>query len=143
MKLSELIAVYGDDKVQFQNLDQCAKSMNMNGGTTTITFGTEQRVHFEGMEKLGLVVCSTLSASRTCAASTIDSRPMWSCADPTSDPSVLWQLWTTRSAPAATAGTGPPSGRKCKCGPCASSTMSGICRSRHTTTASFKSRAKP
>lgn len=56
MKLSELIAVYGDDKVQFQNLDQCAKSMNMNGGTTTITFGTEQRVHFEGMEKLGLVV---------------------------------------------------------------------------------------
>jgi len=56
MKLSELIAAYGDDKVQFQNLDQCAKSMHMNGGTTTITFGTEQRVHFEGMEKLGLVV---------------------------------------------------------------------------------------
>ena len=56
MKLSELISAYGDDKVQFQNLDQCAKSMNMNGGTTTVTFGTEQRVRFEGMEKLGLVV---------------------------------------------------------------------------------------
>lgn len=56
MTLSELISAYGDDKVQFQNLDDCAKSMNMNGGTTTITLVTDERVHFEGMEKLGLVV---------------------------------------------------------------------------------------
>lgn len=56
MKLSELIAAYGDDKVQFQNLDQCADKLNMNGATTKITFGTEQRLHLDGMEKLGLVV---------------------------------------------------------------------------------------
>lgn len=56
LKLSELIAAYGDDKVQFQNLDQCADKLNMNGGTTKITFGTEQRLHLDGTEKLGLVV---------------------------------------------------------------------------------------
>lgn len=57
MKLSELIAAYGDDKVQFQNLDQCADKLNMNGGKTKITFGTEQPlIPFEGTEKLGLVV---------------------------------------------------------------------------------------
>lgn len=56
LKLSELIASYGDDKVQFQNLDQSTISMNMNGATTKITFGTEQRLHLDGTEKLGLVV---------------------------------------------------------------------------------------
>lgn len=57
LKLSELIAAYGDDKVQFQNLDQCADNLKMNGGgTTKITFGTEQRLHLDGTVKLGLVV---------------------------------------------------------------------------------------
>lgn len=56
MKLSELISAYGDDTVQFQNLDQSATSMNMHGATATITFGTEQRLHLDGTEKLGLVV---------------------------------------------------------------------------------------
>jgi hypothetical protein len=56
MKLSELIAAYGDDKVQFQNLDQCATALNMNGHTTKITFGTEQSLTPEGTTKLGLVV---------------------------------------------------------------------------------------
>lgn len=56
MKLSELIAAYGDDKVQFQNLDQCADKLNMKGGITEITFGTEQRIDFNGTIKLGLVV---------------------------------------------------------------------------------------
>jgi hypothetical protein len=56
MKLSELIARYGDDKIQFQNLDQCADKLNMNGKLTKVTFGTEQRITFEGTEKLGLVV---------------------------------------------------------------------------------------
>ena len=56
LKLSELIAAYGDDKVQFQNLDQSAITLNMNGGVTKITFGTEQRLHLDGTEKLGLVV---------------------------------------------------------------------------------------
>ena len=56
MKLSELIAVYGDDKVEFQNLDQCATSLNMGKQHTTITFGTQQRLGLNGTEKLGLVV---------------------------------------------------------------------------------------
>ena len=56
IKLSELIAAYGDDKVQFQNLDQCAETLNMNKGVTKITFGTEQPIGFDWMEKLGLVV---------------------------------------------------------------------------------------
>lgn len=56
MKLSELIAAHGDDKVQFQNLDHCADKLNMNGTTTKITFGTEQRLNLEGTEKLGLIV---------------------------------------------------------------------------------------
>ena len=55
MKLSELITAIGDENVQFQNLDHCADKLNMNG-TTTITFGTEQRLNLQGTEKLGLVV---------------------------------------------------------------------------------------
>ena len=56
MKLSELIARYGDDKVQFQNLDQCTEALNMNKGVTKITFGTEQPINLDGTEKLGIVV---------------------------------------------------------------------------------------
>jgi len=56
VKLSELIAAYGDDKVQLQNLDQCADKLNMNKGVTKITFGTEQPLTMDGPEKLGLVV---------------------------------------------------------------------------------------
>lgn len=56
MKLSELIAKYGDDAVQFQNLDHCARDLNMNKGKTMITFGTEQPVNLNGTEKLGLIV---------------------------------------------------------------------------------------
>lgn len=56
MKLSELIAAYGDDKVQFQNLDQSLIGLSMNNGTSKITFGSEQAVSLEGLDKLGLVV---------------------------------------------------------------------------------------
>jgi len=56
MKLSELIAAYGDDKVEFQNLDQCSTDLNMGKNGTKITFGTEQRLNLEGPEKLGLIV---------------------------------------------------------------------------------------
>lgn len=56
LKLSELIAAYGDDKVQFQNLDQTAISLNMKGGVTKITFGTEQHLGLNGTSKLGLVI---------------------------------------------------------------------------------------
>lgn len=57
MKLSELIAAYGDDVVQFQNLDHCTISLNMIKGVTKITFGAEQQpISLNGTEKLGLVV---------------------------------------------------------------------------------------
>ena len=56
MKLSELIARCGDDKVQFQNLDQSIININMNKGMSRITFGTEQPVNLDGPDKLGLVV---------------------------------------------------------------------------------------
>lgn len=56
MKLSQLIAEYGDDRVQFQNLDQCATDLNMGRNGTRITFGTEQRLNLDGPEKLGLIV---------------------------------------------------------------------------------------
>lgn len=56
MKLSELLAAYGDDKVQFQNLDECTDALNMNKGVTKVTFGTPQSINLNGTEKLGLVV---------------------------------------------------------------------------------------
>lgn len=56
MKLSELIAAYGDDKVKFQNLDHSTETLNMNKGVTKITFGTEQPIGLNGTEQLGLVV---------------------------------------------------------------------------------------
>lgn len=56
MKMTELVLAIGDDNIQFQNLDSCADSLNMNGGVTRITFGTEQRISFSGTEKLGIVL---------------------------------------------------------------------------------------
>ncbi len=60
MKLSELIAKYGDEKVQFQNLDQCAKTINFDAKKgTSITFGTTESISTkpgEGMRRLGLVL---------------------------------------------------------------------------------------
>ena len=56
MKLSELIAKYGDDAVQFQNLDHCFISADMKGGKIKIAFGTEQPLTLEGTEKMALIV---------------------------------------------------------------------------------------
>lgn len=56
MKLSELIAAYGDDKVQWQNLDHCFDRLTMNNGKSKITFGTEQPVGVDGTDKLCLLV---------------------------------------------------------------------------------------
>ena len=56
MKLSELIAAYGDEKVQFQNLDACATALNMTKSGTRITFGTEQRLGPKGTVQLGFIV---------------------------------------------------------------------------------------
>jgi len=58
LKLSELITSYGDDKIEFQNLDQCIDTLDWNGktGVTKIKFGAEQPINSQGTEKLGLVV---------------------------------------------------------------------------------------
>jgi hypothetical protein len=56
MNLSQLIAAYGDDRVQFQALDACADRMNMAGAHTMITFGTKQQLGPEGTIKMGIVV---------------------------------------------------------------------------------------
>lgn len=56
MRVSELIAAYGDDKVQFQNLDACATTLDMGKRGTKITFGTEERITPNGTERLGLVI---------------------------------------------------------------------------------------
>ena len=56
MKLSELIAAYGDDAVQFQNLDQCATNFQTTKKGTLITFGSERPFSIDGIDKLGLVV---------------------------------------------------------------------------------------
>ncbi len=57
LKLSELIAAYGDDKVQIQNLDQCASTIDYHHKKgTAIKFGTDVMPGPNGMEKLGLVV---------------------------------------------------------------------------------------
>jgi hypothetical protein len=75
MKMSELIARYGDERVEFQNLDQCA--INLDWGKkagTKITFGTEQPINPNGTEKLGLVlwldrkaVAEIVAANKACA----------------------------------------------------------------------------
>lgn len=57
MKMSELIFAVGDDKVEMQNLDQCATSLDYNiKKGTKITFGTEMRLTPTGTDKLGLVL---------------------------------------------------------------------------------------
>lgn len=58
MGLAELITAVGEDKVRFQNLDQCAITLNWsakNGGR--ISFRTEQTITpGQGTDQLGLVV---------------------------------------------------------------------------------------
>jgi hypothetical protein len=54
--MSELILAIGDDNVEFQNLDQCADTLNMIGTKTRITFGSEMPLTPNGTKKLGLVL---------------------------------------------------------------------------------------
>jgi hypothetical protein len=57
MKLSELIATIGDDKVQFQNLDNDAIDLNWSEKKgSRITFGSEMGISLNGTDKLGLVL---------------------------------------------------------------------------------------
>lgn len=58
MKMSELIAAYGDDNVEFQNLDSAITNMDYHHKKgTTITFGTTMNITAEqGTKKLGLIL---------------------------------------------------------------------------------------
>lgn len=58
MTLSELIIACGDEKVEFQNLDQCAMTLDWTRKSgTKITFGTEEPITpGEGTQRLGLVI---------------------------------------------------------------------------------------
>lgn len=57
MTLSELIAEYGNDKVQFQRLDECASDINYAIKTgTRITFVTDEPVDLNGTVKMGLLL---------------------------------------------------------------------------------------
>ena len=57
LKLSDLIAAYGDNEVIFQNLDGCADALNWSAKNgSRITFRTSEVVTLEGTNKLGLVV---------------------------------------------------------------------------------------
>lgn len=56
MNLSELIRLYGDDKVAVQNLDDSATLLNMSNGVTKITFLTEEPLDIGGTDRLGLIV---------------------------------------------------------------------------------------
>ena len=57
MKLSEMIAKYGDDDVKFQNLDDCAIDLNYTAKSgTRITFGTDVPINLQGTKELGFVV---------------------------------------------------------------------------------------
>lgn len=56
MTLSELIAKHGDDKVQFQKLDDDLITLKMKNGHSKITFGTNEAVGPSGTDKMGLIV---------------------------------------------------------------------------------------
>lgn len=56
MKLSELIARYGDENVKFQSLDSCFLEAKSVKGHNKITFGTDASFNHKGMVQLGIVV---------------------------------------------------------------------------------------
>ena len=56
MNLSDLIAAYGNENVEFQNLDECYSALNLTKKGTMITFGTPQPFDLNGTKKLGLVM---------------------------------------------------------------------------------------
>jgi hypothetical protein len=56
MKLSEMIATYGDDAVKFQKLDDCATNISMTKNGSKAAFVTPETFGFEGFDKLGLIL---------------------------------------------------------------------------------------
>jgi len=59
VKMSELLIACDEDKLEFQPLDKCAKSLDYHHKKgTTITFGTEAKPGSDGhlTEKMGIVL---------------------------------------------------------------------------------------
>jgi hypothetical protein len=56
MKLSELIARYGDENVTFQKLDDCVSSSQITKQGSRATFVTPEKIDLDGFAKLGLIV---------------------------------------------------------------------------------------
>jgi len=56
MKLSELIAAYGDDVVKFQKLDDCTDTLSMSKKGTKASFVTPETFGFDGFDKLGIII---------------------------------------------------------------------------------------
>lgn len=56
MDLSKLLAAYGDDKVQFQMLDECVTNFSRTKQGTKATFVTPQSFDLNGFGELGLIV---------------------------------------------------------------------------------------
>lgn len=57
MKMSELIAEYGDENIKFQNLDECGIDLKYDHKKgTRVTFGTDTPLTLEGTKDLGLVI---------------------------------------------------------------------------------------
>lgn len=56
MKMSELIAAYGDDDVKFQKLDDCTAALSMTKKGTKAEFVTPETFGFDGFDKMGLII---------------------------------------------------------------------------------------
>lgn len=56
MKLSELIAKYGDDIVQFQKMDDCAIDFTKTKEGTKAVICTPVSFTLDGFDKMGLVI---------------------------------------------------------------------------------------
>ncbi|HEX5328851.1 hypothetical protein [Sulfuricurvum sp.] len=56
MKLSNLIAQYGDENVKFQSIDSCFIEAKSAKGHNKVTFGTDASFNHKGMVQLGIVV---------------------------------------------------------------------------------------
>ena len=56
MKLSEFIAIYGDDDVKFQRLDECTTNISMTKRGSKASFVTPETFGFDGFDKMGLII---------------------------------------------------------------------------------------
>jgi hypothetical protein len=56
VKLSELIAAHGDERVRFQKLDDCVTDMQMTKQGTRASFVAPETMGLDGFDRLGLIV---------------------------------------------------------------------------------------